>query len=134
MIPRLGELIAIATFPGVIVHEAAHFLFCRWLKLAVLDVCFFQVGNPSGYVIYEQGKDFRSAFLVSMGPFFVNTILCVLFCSAAFMPVWKRKSPILWPTSSTGWDSRLACIPSPRPRTCKLSGESLRLQPSAETF
>jgi hypothetical protein len=89
MIPIPGQLIAIATFPGVIVHEAAHFLFCRWLKLAVLDVCFFTVGNPAGYVIHEPSKNFRSAFLVSMGPFFVNTLLCIVFCSAAFMPVWK---------------------------------------------
>jgi hypothetical protein len=23
-----------------------------------------------------------------MGPFFINSILCVLFCTAAFLPVW----------------------------------------------
>ena len=72
-------------------HEAAHLLFCRWLRLAVFDVCFFRVGNPADYVIHEQGKDFKSAFWVSMGPFFVNILLCVFFCSAAFMPVWKLK-------------------------------------------
>jgi hypothetical protein len=27
--------------------------------------------------------------MVGMGPFFVNSIFCVLFCSAAFMPVWE---------------------------------------------
>ena len=26
-----------------------------------------------------------------MGPFFANTLLCVLFCSAAFLPVWELK-------------------------------------------
>jgi hypothetical protein len=117
MIPIPGQLIAVVTFPGVIVHEAAHLLFCRWLKLAVLDVCFFQVGNPAGYVIHEPGKDFKSAFLVSMGPFFVNTVLCVLFCSAAFMPVWKLQvvDPLVY--FSIGWASRSACIPSLPPRT-----------------
>ncbi len=27
-----------------------------------------------------------------MGPFFVNSILCVLFCLAAFLPVWEFKA------------------------------------------
>ncbi len=26
-----------------------------------------------------------------MGPFFANTLLCVLFCTAAFLPVWELK-------------------------------------------
>ncbi len=91
MIPIPGQLIALATFPGVIVHEAAHFLFCRLLGLPVFEVCFFRVGNPAGYLLHGEGKDFKSIFLVSMGPFFVNTVLCVVFCSAAFMPVWKLK-------------------------------------------
>jgi len=28
---------------------------------------------------------------VSMGPFFANTLLCVVFCTAAFLPVWELK-------------------------------------------
>ncbi len=83
-----GWLIAIATFPGVIVHEAAHMLFCRLRKVAVLDVCFFRVGNPAGYVIHEEVKDFTSAFLVAIGPFLVNSILCVVFCFPALGPIY----------------------------------------------
>lgn len=82
-----GFLISIATFPGVIVHEAAHFLFCRRFGLAILDVCWFRVGNPAGYVVHEEPRDFRAAFFVSLGPFFLNTFLCLLFCSAAFLPI-----------------------------------------------
>lgn len=82
-----GWLISIATFPGVIVHEAAHLLFCRIRKLAVFEVVFFRVGNPAGYVVHEATEDFRSQFLVAMGPFFLNSALCVVFCSAAFVPV-----------------------------------------------
>src|SRR2546426_980618 len=84
-----GWLVALATFPGVIVHEAGHLLFCRWFKLAVHDVCFFRLGNPAGYVIHEFRDDFKAIFFVGMGPFFVNTALCVVFCSAAFLPVWE---------------------------------------------
>ncbi|MFN2571135.1 MAG: DUF3267 domain-containing protein [Gemmatimonadales bacterium] len=82
-----GWLISIATFPGVMVHEAAHLMFCRLQKLAVFEVVFFRFGNPAGYVVHETTKEFRSMFLVAMGPFFVNSLVCVLFCSAAFLPV-----------------------------------------------
>jgi hypothetical protein len=84
-----GWLVSLFTFPGVIVHEAGHFLFCRIFKLAILDVCFFRVGNPAGYVTHERTERFVPAFFVAMGPFVTNTVLCIVFCSAAFLPVWE---------------------------------------------
>lgn len=86
MIP--GFIVSWLTFPGVIVHEAAHLLFCRVFGLAVFDVRYFRFGNPAGYVIHEKTDNFTAIFFVSMGPFFINSILCVVFCSAAFLPVW----------------------------------------------
>ncbi len=86
-----GFLISLLTFPGVIIHEAAHQLFCRIQGLAVFDVCYFRLGNPAGYVIHEETDNFRKSFFVSMGPFLINSGLCVLFCSAAFIPVWELK-------------------------------------------
>lgn len=103
-----GFLVSIATFPGVIVHEAAHMLFCRLRGLAILDVCFFRVGNPAGYVIHEETDDFTSAFLVSVGPLLVNSALCVVFCFPAFVPVriFGQSDPIsyalLWLGVSIG--------------------------------
>ncbi len=93
-----GQVISALTFPGVIVHEAAHFIFCRVFRLAVFDVCYFRFGNPAGYVIHERTEQFWPLFFVSMGPFFVNTVLCVLFCSAAFLPVWELSifDPLAW--------------------------------------
>jgi hypothetical protein len=82
-----GFLISVATFPGVIVHESAHLLFCKLRRVAVFDVCYFRLGNPAGYVIHEQPRDFTSSFLISVGPFVVNSALCVLFCFPAFLPV-----------------------------------------------
>jgi hypothetical protein len=76
-----GFVISLATFPGVIVHEAAHLFFCKLFGLAVYDVCFFRVGNPAGYVIHEKTDDFRALFFVSMGPFVINTLLCMVFCT-----------------------------------------------------
>jgi len=85
MIP--GFFISILTFPGVIVHEFAHLFFCKLRKVAVFDVCYFRVGNPAGYVIHENTNNFYSTFLISMGPFLVNTILCLLICFPAYMPI-----------------------------------------------
>ncbi len=82
-----GILVAFVTFPGVIVHEAAHMLFCRLRHVPVLDVCFFRFGNPAGYVIHGEVTNFTSAFLISVGPFLVNSLLCLVFCFPAFVPV-----------------------------------------------
>ena len=82
-----GYVIAAVTFPGVIVHEAAHLLFCKLRRVAVFDVCFFRFGDPSGYVIHETPKDFSSTFLICIGPLIVNTILCLLVCFPAFVPM-----------------------------------------------
>ena len=82
-----GELIAIATFPGVIVHEAAHMFFCKLRHVAVLDVCFFRFGNPAGYVVHDYADRFSTSFLICLGPFLVNSLLCMLICFPAFMPL-----------------------------------------------
>jgi hypothetical protein len=39
-------LITIVTFPGVIVHELAHQLFCRLYKVSVFEEVYFQAENP----------------------------------------------------------------------------------------
>jgi len=85
MIP--GFVIAIASFPGVIVHEAAHMFFCKLRGIAVLEVCFFRLGNPAGYVLHEGTDDFMTAFLVSVGPFIINSLLCIFICFPAFLPM-----------------------------------------------
>jgi hypothetical protein len=87
MIPIPGELIALLTFPSVIVHEAAHMVFCKWSRVAVFDVCYFRFGNPAGYVIHEPAKNFHAAFLIAEGPFIINSLLCILICFPAFVPV-----------------------------------------------
>ena len=85
MIP--GILIAIITFPGVIVHEAGHMLACRVRKIAVFDVCFFRFGNPVGYVVHEAAKDFNSSFLITVGPFILNSMVCMAFCFPTYLPM-----------------------------------------------
>ncbi|MEQ8155237.1 MAG: metalloprotease family protein [Clostridiaceae bacterium] len=82
-----GFLISIITFPGVIVHEIAHQLFCRICRVAVLDVCYFRFGNPSGYVVHEHPKSPYQQILIGIGPFFLNTVVGALIALPAAIPV-----------------------------------------------
>ena len=77
-----GAIISIFTFPGVIVHELAHQLFCYWRRVPVYEVKYFQVkmSGPCGYVVYERSENPTTIFIISVGPFIVNTLLgaCIL--------------------------------------------------------
>ncbi|WP_395752843.1 metalloprotease family protein [Prosthecobacter sp.] len=77
-IPR--PIIAAATFPGVIVHEVVHQLVCRITCTPVLNVCYFQVAAPAGYVIHDEPSDGWKQLLISLAPFVVNSTLAVLIC------------------------------------------------------
>lgn len=83
-----GQLITLATFPGVIVHEFAHQLFCKWTKTPVLDVCYYRFGNPAGYVVHEKPRDLKVNLLIDIGPFIVNNILGILLTLTASLPVF----------------------------------------------
>jgi hypothetical protein len=76
MIP--GFIIAWITFPGVMVHELAHQLFCVWTGTKVLKVCYFRFENPAGYVIHERPASLWAHMLIGIGPLFVNTGLGVV--------------------------------------------------------
>jgi hypothetical protein len=109
-----GFLISILTFPGVIVHETAHLLFCRYFKVSIFEVCYFRLGNPCGYVVHAAPRDFKRTFFISMGPFFLNSILCVLFCSAAFAPIWvlKVEDPLAYFFAWIGLSMGMNAFPS----------------------
>ena len=78
-----GFLISILTFPGVIVHEFAHLISCKLTETKVLSVCYFRVGNPSGYVIHEIPISVWRHILIGIGPFFVNSLVGFLIGCAA---------------------------------------------------
>ncbi len=72
MIP--GFLITWITFPGVVVHELAHELFCRLTGTTVREVCYFQFGIPSGYVIHDIPSASWKHLVIGFGPLIVNTL------------------------------------------------------------
>ena len=83
-----GFLITLITFPGVIVHELAHQLFCRLYKVPVFQVVYIRIGNPAGYVLHEKPQNKWQSMMISIGPFFVNTILGALIALPAALPVY----------------------------------------------
>ena len=89
MIP--GFIITWITFPGVIVHELAHALFCRLFGLKIYEVKYFifstGFGKPAGYVMHERSKKPWQDMVVGIGPFFVNTIMGAVIAAPAAIPV-----------------------------------------------
>src|SRR5580658_7073055 len=86
-----GWLIALLTFPGVICHEIAHRFFCDICGVPVYAACYIRVGNPAGYVVHGPVRSLKSAFLISIGPLIVNTLLCSLISFAAVIPLFILK-------------------------------------------
>jgi len=73
-----GVIISIITFPGVIMHELSHQIFCRLRRVPVYEVKYFRGGNPCGYVAHEPSDNPLTIFLISMGPFIFNTLVGAL--------------------------------------------------------
>lgn len=84
-----GFVIAIITFPGVIIHELAHQLFCRYFNIPVYKVCYFRLGNPAGYVIHAPANKWTHNVLVGAGPFFLNSIIGAILTLPSALRVFE---------------------------------------------
>lgn len=74
-----GELIALVTFPGVIIHEIAHRLFCDLTNVGVYKIYYFiPFSQTAGCVIHEPTKSLWRALLISTGPLIINSLVCML--------------------------------------------------------
>ncbi len=82
-----GQLLTMLTFPGVIVHEIAHRLFCDLAHVPVYKIRYYRVrSNPAGYVIHGPVDKLKDAFLIAIGPLIVNTVLCSIL---TFIPSFQ---------------------------------------------
>ncbi|WP_374257273.1 hypothetical protein [Aquabacterium sp.] len=84
-----GPVISALTFPGVVVHELAHQLFCRWFKIPVYEVCYFRFGNPAGYVVHAKPSKWGHSVLISAGPFFINSLLGAMLSLPSALRVFE---------------------------------------------
>jgi len=71
----LWLLVRLFTIPGVVVHEFAHKQACDLVGVPVVEVVYFRFGDPAGYVRHSQPDRYREAFVVSVAPFLVNTVV-----------------------------------------------------------
>jgi len=67
-------------FPGLIIHELAHYLACVLLGSRVYSVTFW---SPKGGVVVHQRVRPSSSVLISLAPFFLNNLLAFYFITAA---------------------------------------------------
>jgi len=74
----LSWIIAIITFPGIIIHELAHKLLCDFADVPVYKVCYFRLGNPPGYVIHGPVNRYWQALLINTAPFTINTLIALV--------------------------------------------------------
>jgi hypothetical protein len=110
-----GFIISFVTFPGVIVHELAHQIFCYLCGLKVLEVKYFQFRNPCGYVVHESTDRPGKVFLTSMGPFFVNTVIGLLIILPASIEVIGFKeytNPLILVLAWLGFSILMHAFPS----------------------
>ena len=81
------QIIAIITFPGIIVHEFSHRFFADLVGVPVYKVCYFQLKKISGYVNHGEPENLKQSFFISMGPLFINTLLCAIIGSCVVYPL-----------------------------------------------
>ena len=106
----INWLKSILSFPGIVLHELGHKLFCDWTNTRVIEVCYFRIGNPPGYIIHEQARNLRSAFLIAIGPLFFNTFICSLFTLIAW--VTERNSVLFYVLIWVGVSAGMRAFPS----------------------
>ena len=61
--------------PGVIIHELSHHLFCIIFNVKVIDVCYYNFKDSSGYVLHNGPKHLFQGILISVAPFFINSFI-----------------------------------------------------------
>ncbi|HKJ78354.1 MAG TPA: hypothetical protein VKA10_02415 [Prolixibacteraceae bacterium] len=83
---NIRKFISAVTFTGVIFHEFGHQIFCFLTGVRVYRVCYFRLGNPAGYVVHEQPKNFTQSFLITVGPLISGTAFALLFFFMAQAP------------------------------------------------
>ena len=61
--------------PVVIIHELSHHIFCIIFCAKVIDVCYYNFKDSSGYVLHEQPKHLYQNVLISTAPFLINSFI-----------------------------------------------------------
>ena len=99
-----GWLISMITFPGIMIHEWAHKKFCDWNDVVVHQVVYFRFGNPAGFVVHDEPKNYKQTLFISAGPLIINSIIAILlsFLASQTIPESFLYYIFLWIAISAG--------------------------------
>lgn len=73
-----AEMVALITFPGVILHEVSHRFFCDIFNIPVCYIDYFSPQKTAGQVIHAPIKSGHQALLVSIAPLIINSLACII--------------------------------------------------------
>lgn len=74
-----GELIALITFPGIILHEIAHRFFCDFFHVPVYSIRYFiPFSTTAGCVVHEPTNNIFKFFFIGCGPLIINSLVCMV--------------------------------------------------------
>lgn len=96
-----AELVALITFPGVILHEVAHRFFCDIFQVRVYAVNYFSCNRQAGYVALEI-KDIKNesqSFLISCAPLFINGLVGIILTFPYMLTIMPGLEESLEPTN-----------------------------------
>lgn len=72
-----GFIINWLTFPGVLLHELAHYRACQWREIPVGRVQWFSVTGEA-FVEHAEPRAYLDTVAISLAPFLVNTVVAVV--------------------------------------------------------
>lgn len=81
--------------PGVIMHELSHALFCVFGGVRIYKMRLFTLNRRNrvaGFVTHEEPQSFLQNFLITFGPFFINSLVALFLFSLIKSPylVWQN--------------------------------------------
>ncbi len=80
-----SQILAVLTFPGVVLHEIVEQFFCRRMRVAIFKVCYFRFASPPGFIVHEPLPRLRQSLWLGLGPFFVSSALGALIAFPAIV-------------------------------------------------
>jgi hypothetical protein len=74
-----AEFIALATFPGIIIHEIAHRFFCDVFNVDVYHIRYFiPLMQKAGHVVHAPTDNLCHRFFIGAGPLIINSLVCMI--------------------------------------------------------
>ncbi len=97
---KIGFFVLIMTFPGAIINSVIQQLFCRTLRVAVINTNYVNIFSKM--VDYEEPKDSTKHILITILPFITGTILGMIMAFPCMIEIDDKgafniiKSLTLW--------------------------------------